>query len=142
MLIDYDDGRPDSEKDNAKWQNLRDSKMLDSLNSQIDEKSKVLIFIGSDHVHKRSVKSYSDGEVRPLGMRLVEQYGDEQVKSIRYVGRRTSFDGLPSFISQTPTPERISTGQAEVVILPDEGPVKGDPRVSAADFIVTVLGKE
>lgn len=82
------------------------------------------------------------GKIKPLGMRLVEQYGNTAVKSIRYVGRTGNFDALPAFMSKSPTPENISTGNQEVVVIPDDGPVKGDARVSAADFIITVIGKE
>ena len=138
-LIDYDDGRPDSERDNANWQNLRDGRMIKTINGQIDEESKMLIFIGSAHVHKKEVTSYDDGKVKCLGMRLVEQYGEQSVKSVRYVNRRANFDNLPAFMSKTPTPESISKGKEEVLVIPDDGPVKGDVRVSAADYIVAII---
>lgn len=139
VLIDYDDGRPDSTRDNAKWQNLRDSRMAETINGQIDDKAKVLIFIGSDHVHQREVQGYNDGKVKRLGARLVKQYGSETVKSVRYVGNTGRFDNLLGFMPKTPSPENISSGKKEVVVIPDQGPVKGDERVSAADYIITVI---
>lgn len=139
VLIDYDDGRPDSERDNAQWQNLRDGRMVETITSQVDDNAKVLIFTGSDHVHKREVQGYNDGKVKRLGARLVEQYGDDTVKSVRNVGNRGRFDNLLGFMSKTPSPEDISSGKKEVVIIPDQGPVKGDERVSAADYIITVI---
>lgn len=139
VLIDHDDGRPDSTRDSALWQNRRDGQMIDALKRQIDDKSRVLVFIGSDHVHKKMVKGYADGKVKRLGMRLTEEFGDESVASVRYVGRSSNFDNLPSFMSKAPTPEKISHGKNEVVIIPDKGPAKGDDRVSAADYIITVV---
>jgi hypothetical protein len=139
VLIDHDDGRPDSMRDNAQWQNQRDERMVETLRSQIAEDSKVLVFIGSSHVHKQMVEGYSDGKIKRLGMRLVEEYSQERVASVRYVGRSKSFDNLPGFMSKTPSPDKISRGKNEVVIIPDQGPVKGDDRVSAADYIITVV---
>jgi hypothetical protein len=84
------------------------------------------------------VQSFYDGEVKPIGARLVEKHGKEAVASVRYVGRTCHFDNLPGFMSKTPAPKDISRGE-EVVIIPDSGPVKGDERVSAADYIITVI---
>lgn len=142
LLIDYDDGRPYTERDNASYQNLRDEKMFETINSQIDGNAKVLIFIGNAHVHKKEVRGYRDGKVKPLAMRLVEKYGDGEVKSIRYVGENEHFDGLPEFMSQTPTPQEIPASHVETIIIPDQGSVKGDPRVCATDFIVTTVGEK
>ena len=139
VLIDYDDGRVDSMKDNAKYQNERGSQMFSTLKSQIDQKSKVLVFIGNAHVHKKMVEGYADGKIKRLGMHLAEEYGDNRVSSVRFVGNKSSFDRLPSFMSKAPSPEKISEGKNEVVILPDVGPIKGDERVSATDYIITTI---
>lgn len=173
VLIDYDDGRPDSKRDNAQWQNLRDSKMIETINSQTDEDSRILILIGTDHVHKRpvwDVHGYSyeragskKGErIKRLGALLVEQYGVDQVAALRNVQVSGRFDGLFSdnyyFYRTKPhdpffdlpsemkavlprgvSPESISGRKKEVVVLPDQAPVKGDERVSAADYIITVI---
>jgi hypothetical protein len=119
-------------------QNMRDEHMFKTLTSKLDENSKVLIFIGNSHVHKRPFLDYSVGFVKRLGARLTEQYGDA-VKSIRYVGPMDRFDGLLPFESRTPTLQDIFGKGKEVVIIPDQGPVKGDEKVSAADFIITII---
>lgn len=139
VLVDHNDGRPDSAKDNAQWQNERDTKMMASIQSQIDDKSKVLVFIGSAHVHKRSIENFQDGRVTRLGARLSEQYGNDTVSSIRHINQGENFDGLLSFMSKTPTTEKISKGKKEVVVLPDSGPIKGDERVTATDYIITII---
>jgi len=139
VLIDYDDGRPDSMRDNAQWQNQRDERMTEALLSQITEDSKVLVFIGSSHVHKKIVEGYADGKVKRLGARLAEKFGEESIASIRYVGREQGFDNLPNFMSKTASPDKISQGKNEIVIIPDQGPVKGDDRVSTADYIITIV---
>ena len=137
VLIDYDDGREDKDRDNAKWQNARDNHMGETINSQIDNNSKMLVFIGSGHVHKKEVEGYADGKTKRLGM-LLEEENPDAVASIRFVGRGSQFDGLP-FMSKTPSPDKLFPKGGNVVILPDEGPIKGDPRVSAADYIITEI---
>jgi len=139
ILIDHNDGRANSARDNAQWQNERDTNMMASIQSQIDDKSKVLVFIGSAHVHKRSVEKFQDGRVTRLGTRLSEQYGSDTVSSIRHINQGDNFDGLLSFMSKTPTTEKISKGKKEVVILPDSGPIKGDERVTATDYLITII---
>lgn len=139
VLINHNDGRSHSMRDNARWQNERDARMLETIQQHTDDKSKVLVFIGSDHVHKKPVKAYADGEIISLGMRLSEEFGDENTTSIRYVGESGNFDNLLSHESHTPTPQKISKGENRVVVIPDEGPVKGDSRVSAADYIITII---
>ncbi len=139
VLIDHDDGRPDALRANAAWQNERDEHMMKRLKETVQPDSKVLVFIGSAHVHTREVEGYRDGFVKRLGARLVEEYGNEHVASIRHLNRSGRFDGLPSFMSQSTTPERISTGKEGIYVLPDQGPIKGDPRVSASDYIITTL---
>jgi erythromycin esterase-like protein len=138
VLVDHNDGRPDSARDNAEWQNTRDAQMTRTLLEGMGENDRALVFIGSRHVHKREVESYMDGRVKRIGARLAEIFGDEQVRSVRYVGATTNFDNLLGFMSQTPTPADISTLH-DPTILPDDGAVKGDPRVSAADYIITVI---
>lgn len=173
ILIDYDDGRPDSKRDNPQWQNLRDSRMIETINDRTGEESRVLIFIGNDHIHKKPIwdaHGYSyeragakKGErVERLGSRLAREYGADQVVAIRYIHNSGRFDGLFSdnyyFYRQQPhdplfdrpeemkavlpkgvSPENVSGGKQEVVVIPDQGPVKGDERVSAADYIITVI---
>jgi len=139
VLLDYDDGRPESEHENSRWQNLRDSKMEEVLSGQIDEESKTLILIGNDHVQKKELGTYEDGKTKRLGMRLSEKYGGDTVKSIRHVSEEGAFDGLWSFMTDSPTPKSISKGNKEAIIIPDDGPVKGDPRVTGADYIVAIV---
>lgn len=137
ILIDHDEGRPASEK--AQWENKRDAKMMATIQSQIDDKSKVLVFIGSDHVHKRSVEAFQDGRVTRLGARLSEQYGSDTVSSIRHIMQGENFDGLITRMSKTPKPKTISKGKNEVVVLPDSGPIMGDERVTATDYLITII---
>ncbi len=140
QLIDYSPEAVSQEKkDTALFQNLRDSRMFDMINSETNKESKILVFIGSRHVHKKPVDSFNDGKVKRLGARLMEEYGDEQVASIRFVAGSTNFDNLPSFMSKTPFPEELYNKQNEPVILPDKGPIKGDERVSATDYIITMI---
>ncbi len=139
ILINHDDRRPDNLRGTAAWQNERELNMVATIEASIDQNSKVLIFIGSGHVHKKSVTSYADSKVVNLGERLSEQYGNNAVSSIRHLGQSDNFDGLSPTKSTTPTVERVSNGKREVVILPDSGPIKGDARVTAADYIITVI---
>ena len=85
------------------------------------------------------MEKFQDGRVTRLGARLSEQYGNDTVSSIRHINQRENFDGLLSFMSKTPTTEKISKGKKEVVVLPDSGPIKGDERVTATDYIITIV---
>lgn len=151
VLINYNDNRPDAERDDEWWQNYRELEMLKRISQNMDGESKMLIFIGNDHVHKSVIKNIQDkatlnglgriitfrdvaeytmdidmegtGRVAPLGMRLTHRFGEENVSSIRYV---------PHLV-----PKDVLIPNHEVVIIPDQGPVKGDSRISRADYIIT-----
>ena len=118
--------------------NQRNTRMMEILESQIDERSKVLVFIGNDHVHKKEVRRMFEIE-KPLGAHLVEKYDNENVSSVRHVGEDIYFDYLPDFFSKTTTPKRISAGKKEVVVLPDIRPIKPDERFVAADYVIAVI---
>lgn len=139
QLIDYADERPDLEKDSASYQNLRDSMMMEKIKELIESNpnAKILILIGNAHVHKKPVESYADGYVKRLGFRLVEEYGDEAVVSIRYCSPKWSIDDSISFISGIPRVNDVSQ-RGELSIIPDTGPVK-DERITASDYIFTQI---
>lgn len=140
VLVNYDDDRPESQKNNANYQNKRDEHMTNLLMGSLDKKSKCLVLIGSRHVHKSIVENVADGPIKRLGTRLSEKFGNDQVVSIRALNHSSHFDGLLSFTSKTPSVEDISPKEeGEVVVLPDSGPIKGNPRVTKSDFIITTI---
>ena len=136
LLIDYNDGRPASMRENAKWQNFRDQKMCETIKSSVPHSGKVLIYIGGAHVHKRATESYPGGLVTRLGARLARLYGNNSVAAIRPLRRDAHFDNLFSFMSKTPKVRDVLPGSGGVFILPDRGPVKGDQRTTASDYIL------
>lgn len=147
LLINYTDDRPDSKTNNAYYQNHRDKHMTDIITSNMDQNSKCLVFIGSRHVHKSVVEKErvisEKGKhlgVKRLGARLSEHFGKQNISSIRALNRTANFDGLLSFMSNSLKVEDVSkSGIGEVVVLPDSGPIKGDPRVTDTDFVITTI---
>lgn len=123
-------------------QNTRDETMFQVLSANVKPTDKVLIFIGSAHVHKKSVESYHDGRVMRLGTRLVEQYENQSVISIRHVLSTSYFDASLGFRTDAVKARETFTGTNKMMIIPDKGPLKGDPRVSAADYIIFYDGKD
>ncbi len=137
-LVCIDEKPDNSHANNTFWQNKRDGFMFETLQKNIDENSKVLIFIGDGHIHKSPTKTF-DGVnyVTRIGTLLNKKY-ENQVCSVRNVLPNFKFDGL--FLSKKSTsPSRISVGKNEIVIIPDDGLVKGDPRITNADYIVTKI---
>lgn len=137
ILIDYKDWRKDSQKENAYYQNMRDSTMHNIIKDNMDENSKWIVFIWSDHVHKKHVRKYEDWYITPLGQRLTETYWDKNITSIRQLNQSSGFDDL--LFSKLPSPKSISKWKNEVITLKDSWIVKWDPRVTWSDYIVTMV---
>lgn len=143
ILADHpNEGNNRSDLNSGNYQNQRDQHMFNIVNANTDKDSKTLIFIGSDHVHKKSVEKIGNISIKRIGSHLEDVYGgDGGVVSIRSVNENGNFDDLLSFMSKTVTPNDLSVPgkNKQVVILPDDGPIKGDPRVTASDYIVTLI---
>lgn len=119
--------------------NFRDRHMAETLVGSTRSRDKTLVFIGSSHVTKGDGRTYHDGyKFIRLAKHLVNEYGDSEVVSVRHVGAEESFNGL--IILNGIKPHDIR-GSSEIVILPDDGPVEGDKRVTASDYIITQLGE-
>ncbi len=126
-------------KNNTMWQNMRNSHMFQSLEKTITEDDKILVLVGADHIHRQIVERGVGLEsIRPLGMRLTEKYGDSLIRSVRPAYREGGghFDNLLPFMSKTPTIAEVINKDDPITIVPDQGPVKGDSRVSATDYVV------
>jgi hypothetical protein len=117
------------------YQNSRDEHMYNQLTGAMGEKDKALVYIGSEHVHESSLLKGNDERVYRLGSRLSQKYGDDQVASIRNVLSDEGFDGLVS--SKKPSLHDVMPNHKGFMILPDDGPLKGDPRATNADYIIT-----
>lgn len=139
-LIALDSSNPHDDPYDAAGQNARDSKMADILARASQERAdaRFLIWIGSAHVHKRSVSKAQSGPIVRLGARLPV----EQTASIRFVIPGSRVDDLLQFISpgdgSTLTAPDLPPGEGSVYVLPDSGEYKGDSRVSAADYVAII----
>lgn len=164
QLIDCDYKKiPGYHENLALWNNERDEKMFSNLESGISEDAKILVYIGSNHVHKKVIEKRTTGksedakdkhekqEVKRLGTYLAEKYGDQDVASVRFVdfvisdqqaGGPLTFDALPGPKHKIPSPYELYAELNESVILPDAGPIKGDENHSAADYIITMVKSE
>ena len=98
-------------------------------------------------VYERNGAQKGDNPKR-LGARLSDLYGEDQVKTVRFVNGPSRFDGiffdgyyyqLKQQLPRAVSPKDITTDGEEVVIIPDEGPIKGDERFTAADYIITII---
>jgi hypothetical protein len=118
------------------YQNARDRHMFDTLIPHLNDRSKILIYIGSAHVHKSSVQKDNDAiPIKRIGALLTEYCGADQVRSIRSVLADHSFEDL--LLSKKPSLKTLMPNHQGFMILPDQGPIKGDPRISNADYIIT-----
>ncbi|MDA1021694.1 MAG: hypothetical protein O2962_09150, partial [Cyanobacteria bacterium] len=138
-----DKPKPDgiSSKDYSKltfdrqYQNSRDLHMFDTLTSSMGRDDKALVYIGNRHVHENSTENNGDGPIDRIGTLLSRKFGNNQVGSIRLVMPAESFDGL--FFSKKPTQDDVMPDHQGFKILPNAGPIKGDSRVTASDYIIT-----
>lgn len=131
VLIDYHDLTEADTTDYAKYvqvQNERDAHMTETLSANLDEKSKVLVYIGTDHVER-----IEGGDVKRLYSHLSERYGKDQISSIRHVGQDDSFDCT----HDGSTPNQIYSRKLGItpVIVPDTGPFKGNRNTDFINFI-------
>lgn len=127
----------------AVLENYRDFYMMKRIEQEIQEREekgeecKFLIYIGEAHIHKRSVESYGKFKVVRLGARLSKKYKDEVI-SFRFQLPESSFDKL--FYSSQPKiidiVKETSFKQGEIYFVEDSGVFKGDPRVSATDYVI------
>lgn len=155
ICLDISDAKrlktPDT-RTGAIFENNRDAEQAKLLKSLLKDSDKVLVCIGCAHVHKKVVeKDYSRNyrpddlispddelmDIKRLGTRLVEDHGSEKVIAVRSCMRDFDIDG--GILGDAPNAGDIVEG-SEPVILPDDGPVQGDKRVTASDFII-VWGK-
>lgn len=119
----------------APYQNSRDQHMFDQLTGAMGKKDKALIYIGSAHVHESSVSKTNNGKIHRLGALLNKEHGGDQVGSVRSVLPSSSFDGL--IFSDNPSLDDVMPKHTGFMILPDDGPLMGDPRVTNSDYIIT-----
>jgi hypothetical protein len=136
-----DSSKDGDDQHSAAYENMRDAHMMDIIRPQLGNNSKILIFIGNAHVQKKIVEAEGrmSAPIERIGSRLAREIGAEAVCSIREVLPEEQFDSLLDFMSTSVHPMDIKTGLNKTVILPDAGPLKGDPRVSAADYIITEI---
>jgi hypothetical protein len=103
--------------------------MFNFLESEVSfSTEKVLIYCDNNHVQKRIVDRA--GPVKRLGMHLAEQFGDDVVKSVRFLYKDCTFNGLGLAVKD------VLPHLNDVIILPDDGPIKGDTQVTATDYVV------
>jgi erythromycin esterase-like protein len=130
-------------KQSLSEQDARDGRMFDTVTASINDHSKGLMVIGSNHVKKSKGESSEDEQVwvRGIGYRLNEQFGD-QVSSIRYLHSSEGMDGI-IYKSTKPAPEDIYPKLQDslakptgVVVMKDEGLFEGDKKVSDSDFVL------
>lgn len=117
------------------YQNSRDWHMFDTLTSSMGRDDKALVYIGNNHVQENSTENTDDGPIYRIGTHLSQKFGNNQVGSIRLAVSNKSLDGLR--LSKKPTLDKVMPNHQGFMILPDAGPIKGDPRVTASDYIIT-----
>lgn len=131
-ISDRDYGRL---SDNGTYQNSRDKHMFDLLTNSMGKKDKALVYIGSKHVHENYTEKNKDGiKINRIGTLLSKKYGGDEVGSIRSVLFESSFDGL--IVSKKKSLRDVMPGHKGFMILPDKGPIKGDPRVTGTDYMI------
>lgn len=117
----------------GKIDSRRDISMFSTIHNKISEINKMLIFIGNNHVHKKCVEVIGNKPIVRIGTLLTDNYGNDKVACIRYCKlsdsiRGTKNDALryQNFLSNNQIP----------IMLPDSGPLEGDFRYYAADYLM------
>ena len=123
----------------------RESSIYQAVTEGVRDCDNMLVYLGEDHIGKETLmirtgpigRSRDVTYVRSLAMRFVEDFGADQVHSIRTLTSWQNFDELLPFLSKTPRVEEVfPNGLSKPLLLPDEGMIKGAPRESSSDSVI------
>lgn len=137
IYFDYDENKPKNYHLDNEYQNLRDYKMFEFLEEKISiPQEKVLIYCGSHHVHKEIVRDPHIGTLLRLAFHLTQKFGDNAVKSVRFLFKEMYFDGFQGSKPSTPKVKDTLPDLDELLFLPDSGPLKGSKVSTGTDYVV------
>lgn len=119
ILIDYHDETAEKTQNYIQTQNIRDAHMAQTLMGNLDEGSRALVYIGTDHVER-----INNASVKRLRAHLSDAYGNENVGSIRNVSGNQTFDC--SHNGSTPSEIFGNNRSGKAFVVRDEGPVGGN----------------
>jgi hypothetical protein len=121
--------------DSARFEKRRDVQITEYILGHVPSGERAVAFYGNAHIHKQVCESIKWDKVTRFGTLLARIVGDAKVVSVRFCDETDPFNGLDPSMTSCPTVRAVASGTG-VFLLPDRGPVAGDKRVTAADYII------